>query len=156
MGPKLFQDEVIGEGRNMRILTMTVILGVTARGARSASGATTDAGGERQPQRQLRRRREEETKSSGCCSGAFIFFPFAGAVVCGSFVCPCVCCGSACVLRRGVTPISLSLLVSSYFSLLPITSYPKKFWTLAMARIRTSTSPRLGCFLIFIFTLQLP
>ncbi len=24
-----------------------------------------------------------------------IFFPFAGAVVCVSFVCPCVCCGSA-------------------------------------------------------------
>src|SRR5262249_15194888 len=32
-----------------------------------------------------------------CSCAGRIFLPFAGAVVCASFVCPCVCCGSSVV-----------------------------------------------------------
>jgi len=32
---------------------------------------------------------------ASCSCAGCVFLPYAGAVVCVSFVCPCVCCGSA-------------------------------------------------------------
>ena len=61
-----------------------------------------------------------------------IFFPFAGAVVCGSFVCSCVCCGSACwpsaINGNATAVIAVIITILIVFPFTLCTSYPRKFW----------------------------
>ncbi len=69
-----------------------------------------------------------------CSCAGRIFFPFAGAVVCVSFVCSCVCCGSSVVWpsamngnATAVIAVIIRILIVFPFTL--CTSYPQKFWS---------------------------
>jgi len=66
-----------------------------------------------------------------CSCAGRIFFPFAGAVVCGSLVYPCVCCGSGCwsSATSGNPNITVIVTILIFSPFILCDSYPKNFLT---------------------------